>query len=226
MGATLIGADDRSAARVERAERAGFRRDIEGLRGVAVLLVILYHSHVPGMTGGFVGVDVFFVISGFVITGTLHREMAESATIRVGRFLMRRVRRLLPALALMVAATLAAGALILSPLEWKNLARDSASAVLYVSNMVFARSRGGYFGGADSPLLHTWSLSVEEQFYLGWPLLFLIAVKVSRSRADLRRRLIVVLTTAATASSFAFSFLLSQRGTPWAYLSAPTRAWE
>lgn len=202
---------------------ATFRADIEGLRGVAVLAVLGFHAAVSGFAGGFVGVDVFFVISGYLITAQLFRESAGSGTIRLARFWSRRVRRLVPALALTVVGTLALAALVQSPLAWTSVAGEARSALLYVSNIKYAREALDYFRDGATPLLHTWSLAVEEQFYVVWPLLVLLAAKLPWGK--LRSRLLIMLS-AVFASSLVLCVALTWRGTPWAFYSSPTRAWQ
>ena len=207
-------------------ERMGFRTDIEGLRGVAVLLVILFHVGLSSFTGGYIGVDVFFVISGFLISGLLLRELRTTDRVGLAAFWARRLRRLVPALVVAVAATLLAGLVVYSPLGWKDLGRDATAAVLYVSNIVFAQDGAAYFQSGTSPLLHTWSLGVEEQFYLAWPLLFLgVALVAGRARRASTGALTGALVLVALAS-FGLAVVLTDRGTPWAFYGAPTRAWE
>ena len=149
------------------------RTDIQGLRAVAVLMVVAFHAGLP-FPGGFVGVDVFFVISGFVITGMVLRERRATGRIRFGQFYLRRFKRLTPALALVVAVTVTASAAVLSPLgTQQTAAKTGIGAMLLAANVVIARTTGGYFDAdaATNPLLHTWTLSVEEQFYLAFPAL-------------------------------------------------------
>ncbi|TFY87246.1 acyltransferase [Pseudomonas nabeulensis] len=155
-----------------------YRRDIDGLRAVAVLAVVLFHFGVPGVTGGFVGVDVFFVISGFLITSIIWRER-EAGRFSFVDFWARRARRILPALFVMMAATLAVGWFLLAPKDYEELGRSARYQVVFTSNLLFAR-QDGYFDAASDikPLLHTWSLAVEEQFYILFPLL--LAVLSSR----------------------------------------------
>ena len=150
--------------------KSGFRADIEGLRGVAVLLVLLFHASL-GFSGGYVGVDIFFVISGFLITGLLLREIEETGRVSLKKFYARRARRLLPAASVVLILSLIGSIFILPPLLIPGAAADIASAALYVSNMAFANHAIDYFaiGSAPSPILHFWSLSVEEQFYMFWP---------------------------------------------------------
>src|SRR3990170_288419 len=211
------------------AARAGlandrFRPDLEGLRAVAILLVLLYHAHVPGFGGGFVGVDVFFVISGFLITGILVRDLDATGTISLGAFYARRARRLLPAAAVALVVTLLASAVLLAPVEIADVARDGLAAGLYVSNIGFALQATDYLqaGQAPSPLLHFWSLSVEEQFYLLWPALLLLAARsVGRSH-----RVLATIMASVTVASLVASVVLTQVAAPWAFFAPVTRAWE
>jgi len=201
-----------------------FRPDLEGLRAVAILLVLLYHAHVPGFGGGFVGVDVFFVLSGFLITGILVRDLDAKGTISLGAFYARRARRLLPAAAVALVVTLLASAVLLAPLEIAGVARDGLAAGLYVSNIGFALQATDYLQAAQapSPLLHFWSLSVEEQFYLLWPALLLLAARsVGRSH-----RALATVMAAVTVASLAASVILTQVAAPWAFFAPVTRAWE
>ncbi len=201
-----------------------FRPDLEGLRAVAILLVLLYHAHVPGFGGGFVGVDVFFVLSGFLITGILVRELDATGTISLGAFYARRARRLLPATAVALAVTLLASAVLLAPVEIAGVARDGLAAGLYVSNIGFALQATDYLQAAQapSPLLHFWSLSVEEQFYLLWPALLLLATRsVGRSH-----RVLATVMASVTVASLGASVVLTQVAAPWAFFAPVTRAWE
>lgn len=148
-----------------------YRRDIDGLRAIAVLAVVLFHFGVPGVTGGFVGVDVFFVISGFLITSIIWRER-EAGRFSFVDFWARRARRILPALFVMMAATLAVGWFLLAPKDYEALGRSAHYQVTFTSNLLFARQHGYFEAASDiKPLLHTWSLAVEEQFYILFPLL-------------------------------------------------------
>ena len=203
-----------------------FRPDIEGLRGVAVLLVIAFHVGWRRLAGGFVGVDIFFVISGFLIAKQLFGQVERSGRVDLVTFWARRLRRLVPLLIVTVAGTLVASLLIYSPLGWKQLTEEAAASTLYVSNMLFARNGQAYFQSAASPFLHTWSLGVEEQFYIGWPLVLVIVALAVRMRRWPLRRTFTVAVVAISVTSFALGWLLTRRGTPWAFYSAPTRAWE
>lgn len=158
--------------------RLGYRADIEGLRAVAVMLVVAAHAGLPWLQGGFIGVDVFFVLSGYLITGLLVQEIDRTGRIALLDFYARRLRRLLPALLLMLCGSSLLAILLLGPSEQPGQAKAAVAASLWLSNLHFNSVQLDYFGtGAESSLfLHTWSLGVEEQFYLAWPLwvLFLL----------------------------------------------------
>ncbi|MGZ7012044.1 MAG: acyltransferase family protein [Acidimicrobiales bacterium] len=207
-------------------ERRPFRADIDGLRAVAILLIVAFHAKLPFFDGGFVGVDVFFVISGYLITRNLLDESGATGRVRLLTFWSKRVRRLVPALALMVAVVLAASIVIMPIVDLRDIAKQGASAAVYVSNMLFARQSQSYFG-ADvelSPFLHTWSLGVEEQFYLVWPVIVAVVVAVM-ARSRHRRRVIAGVFAAIFVASFTLNLRLSGNGT-WAFFGLPARAWE
>jgi peptidoglycan/LPS O-acetylase OafA/YrhL len=169
---------------VELAETGGrvHRADVDGLRAVAVLAVVLWHYGAPGIGSGYVGVDVFFVISGFVITGLIRRQ-AEAGELTILGFYERRVRRIAPALVVLLAAVLAAAIVIEWPAPLMATAKVALGALSLTANLMLA-GLGGYFDARslEQPLLHTWSLTVEEQFYLVYPLLFaLVWAKARRS---------------------------------------------
>jgi peptidoglycan/LPS O-acetylase OafA/YrhL len=212
----------------------GHRADIQGLRAVAVLLVVLFHAEL-GFSGGFVGVDVFFVISGFVITAMLLTELRGTDTLRLARFYARRIRRLVPALALLIVVVALVG-ILAAPVGIQNVAaRTGASASVFLGNFYLYFVPKGYFAaGSDlNPFLHTWSLAVEEQFYLVFPLVLLGAWKVGRRarRPDAYACGALVLLGLA---SFVLSYLLVHGHTlpgindplQFAFYSSPTRAWE
>ncbi|MEU7906918.1 acyltransferase family protein [Actinoplanes sp. NPDC049118] len=198
------------------------RRDIEGLRAVAVLLVVAYHCGLPYLTGGYVGVDVFFVISGFLITGLLLREAGRTGTVSIPRFYARRALRLLPAATLVVVATVAASALWLPPLRLTGILSDALHTTIYAMNWRLAAIGTDYLNAEaePSPLLHFWSLAVEEQFYLLWPLLLLLFIRCRAGRG-LGAALAVL-----TAASLLASAWQTQQNVGWAYFGAHTRAWE
>ena len=211
-------------------EKEGFRPDLEGLRAIAVSLVLLYHAAVPGFGGGYVGVDVFFVLSGFLISGLLLRELETTGTIALASFYARRLRRLLPAVALLILVTVAVSVAVLSPLRAADVAADGVAASLYASNLRFAIQATDYLQSelAPSPLLHLWSLGVEEQFYLFWPALLLIATRIGSagSGGSDRVRRVGLVAMAVVVASFALSLWLTSASAPWAFFSLPSRAWE
>jgi peptidoglycan/LPS O-acetylase OafA/YrhL len=192
-----------------------FRSDLEGLRAVAVLLVVLGHAGVPFAAGGYVGVDVFFVISGFLITSLLLREAVTTGRISIRRFYARRALRLLPAAALVLVTTLLAARLWLPAIRLGELSKDALSAAGYVANLRFAVTGTDYLNAdaPPSPFQHFWSLAVEEQFYLLWPLLLMLR----------RRKPILVLLVVASLAAAVWE---TSRSAPWAYFGPHTRAWE
>ena len=209
-------------------ERPTFRADIEGLRGVAVLLVVLYHAGVPGFSGGYIGVDVFFALSGYLITGILAAEIESTGRLDLARFYARRARRLLPAVGVLLLAVGAFAFTFYSPLEQESIAQTALATAAYVSNFFFAAGATDYLAAdaETNPLLHTWSLSVEEQFYLGWPLLVLVGLAGVRKVRLSHRRLVLVMV-GVTALSFALSlYLMGSLRTHWAFFASPPRAWE
>jgi peptidoglycan/LPS O-acetylase OafA/YrhL len=200
-----------------------YRPDIEGLRGLAVALVVAFHASPRRMSGGFIGVDVFFVISGYLITGLLLREIEETGRLSFAGFYARRARRLLPASALVFLATLLACSLFLSPLQQFKLGDSGTYVALYASNFWFLHQATDYFAPAiaNNPFLHTWSLAVEEQFYLVWPAIVLLGMRALRTRKGLLALMIVI-----TAASLGASIWYSTRIAPLAFFSPFTRAWE
>ncbi len=195
-----------------------FRTDLEGLRGVAVALVVLYHFDLLGATGGFVGVDAFFVLSGFLITSILNAELVATGGIDLRAFYLRRARRILPASLVALVLGLAASALVVAPLDLPQVASDATACGLFACNITFALRATDYFAVATpSPFLHFWSLGVEEQFYLAWPLFLVFAF---------RRHRPVLLTAALVSISIACALALSVAVPPWAFFALPSRAWQ
>ena len=234
----MTGSVATAAAEPDTVEKADqhFRPDIEGLRAVAVIAVVLFHAGVAFLPGGFVGVDVFFVISGFLITGMLWRETGRTGTVSLRRFWGARARRLLPASVLVGVVTAIVSALVLPPLQSKTVSIDAITSALYVSNYWFAFTGVNYFGKdnllSPSPYQHYWSLGVEEQFYLVWPLLILFTAWVIRrfrrggvDRPASPKPYLAVLALVA-AVSFFLSAALTYVLPPIAYFSLPTRAWQ
>ncbi|MBJ7328470.1 MAG: acyltransferase [Solirubrobacteraceae bacterium] len=206
----------------------GLRPEIQALRAIAVALVIAYHAWPDAVPGGFVGVDVFFAISGFLISAALLRELDRSGKISLSSFWARRVRRLLPG-ALMVLALCAIATLIFVPIaRWAQFLDELRASVFYVQNWQLASSSVDYFAAAESPspVQHYWTLAVEEQFYVVWPLLLLAAVWVARRVGLTLRFAIVMSVSIVSAASFIYA-IGETRGEPAAaYFSTPARAWE
>ncbi len=204
----------------DRPEHAsGYRADIDGLRALAVLAVIAFHAKIAGFEGGYVGVDVFFVISGFLITSILRREIG-NGTYSLLRFYERRIRRILPALLLMCAVTLGVAALFFIPRDYKDLAQSAGATAGFVSNLYFWR-KAGYFDQAAEwkPLVHTWSLGVEEQYYILWPLILVVLCRLSP-------RAMRWSIAALAAASLAIAAVLVEEEPRAAFYLLPARMWE
>lgn len=195
-------------------------KEIQGLRALAVLLVIAFHAKF--LSGGFIGVDIFYVISGYLITGLLLRELGETGSISLANFYSRRIKRLLPSTFLVLVTTAIVSVVVMPASARSNLGRNIAAASLYVSNYLFAWWQNDYqnLGATPSPIIHFWSLAVEEQFYLVWPLLILLAARTGR-----KVRVFTVLAL-VTLLSFAFSLYATSKFPIWSFYSLPTRAWE
>ncbi|TPK50491.1 MULTISPECIES: acyltransferase family protein [unclassified Mesorhizobium] len=202
---------------------ASFRPDIEGMRALAVAGVVAYHFGLTALPGGFAGVDIFFVISGYLITRHLLQEIGESGRLNLWRFYARRARRLLPASLFVILATLLAGAFILSPEEQALYSKGAMFASAYIINLWLIRWSFDYFASdaANNPFIHFWSLSVEEQFYLAWPALLVLAAWLRPGR----RAAIVVIGVTGLVSFVACAWLTSV-SPPWAFYFSPLRAWE
>ncbi|MFU8871212.1 acyltransferase family protein [Micromonospora sp. SL4-19] len=206
-----------------------FRGDVAGLRAVAVGLVLLYHAGLPFLPGGFVGVDVFFVISGFLITGQLVAEIERTGRVSLLGFYARRAKRILPAATVVLAATAVAVWLFVPGDRWEDIGGDIAAAAIYVVNWRFADRAVDYLAAdiLPSPVQHFWSLAVEEQFYLIWPLLIILAILVARRirRANVRPVLWVGLAVLAVPS-FAWSIVATAASPQRAFFVSTTRMWE
>lgn len=197
------------------------------MRAIAVVAVICYHVKVPGFGGGFVGVDVFFVLSGFLITRLILGELAESGTIALRNFWSRRARRLLPAAALTVVVTVLFAQEMLPPLSLRSLTTDTVGAGTFSANFVFSHRLGDYFGAQlgttnPSPLLHFWSLAVEEQFYLCWPPLLVLLTR----RPSQYRRLVLAIIGVLGVASFVVGLWMTSSRPAWAFYLLPARMAE
>ena len=236
-------------ARAPREPASNRRTDIQGLRAVAVIMVVAFHAGLA-IPGGFTGVDVFFVISGFVITAMLLREVGTSGGLSFKGFYARRVRRILPASALTISVVALASIAAISPSAQETTARTGVAGSLFVSNLLLARQRNGYFDVAatSNPLLHIWSLSVEEQFYIVFPALLVLGFFLARRRFPQTdpRRVIGTIVGVVAVVSFILSwyatthtFPIDASSSAWiralfpgrtlvqtAFYLAPTRAWE
>ena len=204
--------------------RPGDRRDIQGLRALAVVLVIVDHLAVPGVAGGYLGVDVFFVVSGFLITGLLLREHDTRGRVSISTFYARRARRILPAATVVLVATGLYAAWTLSLSRVQEVLTDGRWSAFFAANWHFSQVGTDYFaqGRADSPLQHFWSLAVEEQFYIVWPgLLALVLVGPWGGR-----RLAGAVLAGIWSASLACAVVLLHRSATEAYFSSFTRAWE
>jgi peptidoglycan/LPS O-acetylase OafA/YrhL len=203
------------------------RNDIQGLRAVAVLLVVLGHAGVPFLRGGYVGVDVFFVLSGFLITGLLLSEASRNGTISLRAFYVRRARRILPAAALTLAVTDVAAYLMLNFVQARETVSDSVWASFFAANLHFASVSGDYFAQNQppSPVEHYWSLAVEEQFYLVWPAIVLLVVVGGIAAFRYSHRLLVVIGSIG-AASLAWSIYSTGVDPGPAYFLTAGRAWE
>ena len=196
-----------------------YRPEIDGMRAIAIVPVVLFHFNLAGLGGGFVGVDVFFVISGFLIGGILWGELRETGHVRLGRFFLRRIRRLAPAYYVMALGSFIAGWFILLPFEFREFGKELIAATVYLSNVFFWQG-AGYFDvlGEERVLLHTWSLAVEEQFYLFLPVLLIL---LARLRAALPWLLLVLALMSLVAC-----VIVTTRAHTTAFYLFPFRAWE
>jgi peptidoglycan/LPS O-acetylase OafA/YrhL len=239
------------APKVSRTEKAGksgegrgFRPDIQGLRAIAVAMVVVYHLYPSALPGGFAGVDVFFVISGYLITGHLWRGYARTGKVGLADFWGRRARRLVPAAVLVLTVTWVVSRIVQPATQLADTARQIAASALYFQNWQLSADAVSYLKSNDaaSPVQHFWSLSVEEQFYLVWPLLFLVAGFLAAvlgarradegrearraMRAQARGVVVGVLTAALVIASLAYSVYETNANPSAAYFVTTTRMWE
>jgi peptidoglycan/LPS O-acetylase OafA/YrhL len=206
-----------------------FRPDIEGLRAIAIVGVILFHAGIRTVSGGFLGVDVFFVLSGFLITGILIEEVRQTGTVSLPAFWARRARRLLPAATLVSLVTLALVAGLDSPFAPQTYARSAIAFATYWSNLLFIRRGADYFNHsqASDPFLHTWSLAIEEQYYLVFaPLVLLLAWMVRAKGFGYFRNRLLGVAIVVTAASFAGCLILTAARPIISFYGLPSRAWE
>lgn len=195
-----------------------YRPEIDGLRALAIVPVVMFHAGVPGFRGGFAGVDVFFVISGYLITGILTHH--GPGGIDFVRFYERRARRIIPALLLVLAATLVGAWWLMIPNDFDQFSKSLAATALFASNLLFARGNDYFYTGEGfAPLLHTWSLSVEEQFYLLYPALIALILRV-------RPRALPLVIGAGIVMGFAGALITQQSSPLLAFYMMPTRLWE
>ncbi|HYH52590.1 MAG TPA: acyltransferase family protein [Solirubrobacterales bacterium] len=207
----------------------GFRLDLQGVRGLALVLVLACHAELPGAAGGYVGLDVFFVLSGFLITGLILGEIDRRGSVSISRFYARRAKRLLPLAVTVLVATMIGSVLLLSPLQSEEVAGDVLAAALYFVNWHFIAESVDYFAFSEtltSPVQHYWSLSVEEQFYLLWPLLLGAAAALARWRLWSMRATIAVLVIPIAIASLLYSLQFTPADPRAAYFSSLTRFWE
>jgi peptidoglycan/LPS O-acetylase OafA/YrhL len=220
QSASSAGVVVREEVRASTAARIAYRPDIDGLRAISVLAVILFHSAVPGFSGGYVGVDVFFVISGYLITQVLMVSPERSLGGRLREFYVRRCRRILPALLVMLVATVAVACWLFLPGDLPHFGAVLGATSVFAGNVVAWQS-GGYFEMHDpfNPLAHLWSLAVEEQFYIVFPLFFLASGKARSGRQ-------LTLIASCALASFALCVWASYTHPRANFFLAPTRGWE
>jgi peptidoglycan/LPS O-acetylase OafA/YrhL len=242
VSSTLI--QPRQALDAEQGEEAapaivdrGYQPEVQGLRALAVGLVLFYHFWSANLTGGFIGVDIFFVVSGFLISSHMYREAASTGGVKIGRFWARRVRRLLPISLLVLVVSLLATLALLPKTVWTTTFRQVAASALYTQNWVLAGDAVDYSAADNAATLvqHYWSLSVEEQFYLVWPIIFVgaigasLAVRKRRVAGTLPRRgyaAVIVSLGTLFVVSLAYSVVATQTDSARSYFVTPTRVWE
>ncbi len=211
------------AAAHDQLTSSGYRSDLTAIRALAVLFVVGFHMGLPRAANGFIGVDIFFVLSGYLITGILIAEIERTGNLDVGRFYARRARRLLPASTVVIVATMVGAAIWLSSDSWSAIGRSGIASSLYVANLFFGVTEGATRASDldQIPLLHFWSLAVEEQFYLVWPVLIMVLARGRNRRLALLSGL-----GSLGALSLLYSIWAVAEGSPWAYYSTVSRGWE
>jgi peptidoglycan/LPS O-acetylase OafA/YrhL len=223
------------SASIQINTKAGYRPDIDGLRAVAVLAVLIFHAFPTLLPGGFVGVDIFFVISGYLITGIVLRDVA-LGRFSLAHFYAQRVRRIFPALLVVLVFCLGVGWVALTSGEYKQLGRYTAGGAAFLNNILFWRDAGYFDNEADTkPLLHLWSLAIEEQFYLVWPLLLMALAAVCRwlyraqsgdQQAQTMTRHAAILLALLCVASLGFSGWQIGYDATGNFYSPLSRAWE
>ena len=216
---------DNRELRTGETPRRTLRPDIQGLRAIAVLVVLVYHADLGLLPGGYVGVDAFFVISGFLITGHLVSALKSPDGLHLSSFYARRARRILPVSLVVIAATVVGAYAVVGPLHLQSILHDAIASALFVPNIRFAVEQTDYLADtAPSPFQHYWSLGVEEQFYLFWPLALVILYAINRRWP--KTRAVVVGAATIALGSLALCLVLTTVAQPWAFFSFPTRTWE
>ncbi|MET1059326.1 MAG: acyltransferase family protein [Nocardioides sp.] len=228
VGATAVAGKRRATPVGDRTGYAALRGDIEGLRAIAVGTVLLYHVGISRLSGGFAGVDIFFVISGFLITSLLLREATRTGRISLTTFYARRARRLLPAASIVLVFTAVAGWYVLPASRHADLATDVTAATLYVVNWALAFRSVNYLAedAGVSPVQHYWSLSVEEQYYLVWPLMMILGLYAAHRWSLNSRRLLLLLIGGTAVASFVYSVVHTRSEPATSYFFTTTRVWE
>jgi peptidoglycan/LPS O-acetylase OafA/YrhL len=220
--------DELSPPPIKLFQRSGLQPEIQTLRAVAVSLVVLYHLWPNRVSGGYVGVDVFFVVSGFLITSHLLREVDTSGRLDLPGFWARRARRLLPASLLALVAVAVATVAVVPHGLWSRTFQEIGASALYVENWLLTINAVGYLTAHNAPsaVQHYWSLSVEEQFYIIWPVLIALTLLFVRGRRARSRPAVLVTLTAVTVASFIGSVIWTAQDPSAAYFVTPARAWE
>ena len=221
-------ADESTADRPDAPGGRGYRPHLDGLRAVAVYLVVAFHAGVARFAGGFIGVDVFFVLSGYLVTQLLMRDLVGGGAVRFGRFYARRIRRLLPAAAILLLVTAVVYSAIASPADVASAVGSFKAAFLYVANWYFIHQSSDYFANNinASPVIHFWSLAIEEQFYFVWPLLLGALFAATRRLQRNGRGVMQGAVAAAGVASVLWALHLSSTNINRAYYGTDARAYQ